>query len=171
MPSIVLYLLIFVGKAVEVALATLRLMLNGRGERVKGAIIGFFEVIIWVLVVSNVLNDITSDPIKVLVYAVAFVTGNYLGVTLETKLAIGTASIMAVVAEDVKEELAERLRQMGFGVTVVQGQGMHATVYLLMIYLKRKAVPEAVELIQKVSPGTPVTVGDVRQLRGGFIRK
>ncbi len=169
--QVLIYLGIFVAKLVEVSLATVRLVLIGRGEKLLGAFIGFFEVLIWIIVVGNVLNTISQDPLKVVVYCLAFSCGNYLGVIIENKLALGTACIMAVVGDEQKDELGRLLRDKGFGVTNLQGQGMERTVQVMMIYLKRKSLSEAIALIHQHSPGALVTVNDVRQLRNGFIRK
>ncbi len=165
-------LAIFVAKMVEVSLATVRVVLINRGEKLKGAFIGFFEVLIWVVVASNVLSNLAQNPLKAVVYCLAFACGNYLGVMIESKLAIGTAYIQAVVSEADHAELTAALRQRGFGVTTVKGRGMEEhTVDVLMIYLKRKCVPEAIGLIKQCSPASMVTVNDVRQLKNGFIRK
>lgn len=166
-----IYLLIFVAKLIEVSLATIRNVLINRGEKLKGALIGFVEVLIWVIVVSNVLSDVMKDPFRVFVYCLAFSMGNYLGVIIEGKLAIGTASVQAVVAEDKVEELEAILREKGFGVTVVEGHGKDGTVDVLMIYMKRKQVNEAIELIRLYSPTSLVTVNDVRHLSNGYIKK
>ncbi len=166
-----IYLAIFLAKMVEVSLATVRNVLINRGEKLKGAAIGFFEVLIWVIVVSNVLGSLAEDPIKTVVYCLAFSCGNYLGVIIENKLAIGTACIMAVVSDEEEEELAATLRDEGFGVTKLRGQGREKTVAVLMIYLKRRCIEEAIGLIRQRSPEAMITVNDVRQLQRGFIRK
>ena len=168
--TILVYVGIFIAKLVEVALATVRNVLINRGEKLRGALIGFVEVLIWIVVVGNVLGSITEDPLKVLVYCLAFSCGNYVGVIIENKLAIGTACIQAVVAEEMKDELSAALREKGFGVTIIQGQGMESTVDVLMIYLKRKCVNEAIELIRGYCPSSMVTVNDVRHLKNGFIK-
>lgn len=169
--NILVYVAIFVAKMVEVSLATIRVVYVNRGEKARGAVIGFFEVMIWVILVSNVLSNLTEDPLKIIVYALAFSVGNYLGVTIENKLAIGTASIQTVVDEECKDELCALLRQNGFGVTMIQGQGMEGTVDVLLIFLKRKSVPEAVGLIHQYRPNAMITINDVRHLQNGFIRK
>ncbi|MFV0351329.1 MAG: DUF2179 domain-containing protein [Oscillospiraceae bacterium] len=166
-----LYVFIFFAKLVEVSLATVRLVLINRGEKLKGAAIGFFEVMIWVIVISNVLDGLSQDPIKLVVYCFAFACGNYFGVIVENKLAIGTAQIQVVVGDDTKDVITSELREKGFGITSVVGQGKDGPVDVLMIYLKRKAVPEAIESIHKYCPNALVTVNDVRQLRNGYIRK
>lgn len=169
--QIMIYVFIFVAKLVEVSMATIRNVLINRGEKLKGAIIGFFEVMIWVIVVNQVLDGISEDPIKLIVYCLAFAMGNYMGVIIENKLAIGTASIQAVVAEEYKNELASALRERGFGVTIVQAEGRNGVVDIFMIYLKRKCIDEAIQLIHEYSPTTFVSVNDVRTLKNGYIRK
>lgn len=164
------YVAIFFAKLVEVSLSTLRNVLVNRGEKLKGAILGFFEALIWILVVSNVLSSLAEDPIKVVIYCLAYALGNYIGVILESKLALGTALIQAVVGEDSSGELSAQLREKGFGVTTVKARGMQKTVDVLMIYLKRKCVKEAVLLINEKAPKALVTVNDVRQVRNGFIK-
>ncbi|MCL2050787.1 MAG: DUF5698 domain-containing protein [Lachnospiraceae bacterium] len=201
--QILIYFLIFVAKLIEVALATVRNVLINRGEKLLGAVIGFFEVMIWIIVVSNVLGSLAEDPFKVLVYCLAFSCGNYLGVIIEGKLALGTALIQVMVVEEPNAEISvldkikksisvsedgeikERsidetvpytnlkslLRDRGFGVTTVPAQGLDREVNIMMIYLKRKSVPEALELIRAHTPSALITVNDVRQMRNGFIRK
>ena len=58
----ILYLIIFAAKTIEVSIATVRLVLVNKGERVKGAVLGFIEILIWISLVSSVLNNITDDP-------------------------------------------------------------------------------------------------------------
>ena len=201
--QILIYLLIFFAKLIEVALATVRNVLINRGEKVFGAIIGFVEVMIWIIVVSNVLGSLAEDPIKALVYCLAFSCGNYFGVIIEGKLALGTACIQVMAVEEPTEELSvvdklkksisvtedgeiketgtaytapyinlkTLLRDRGFGVTTVPAQGIDREVNIMMIYLKRKSVPEAIELIRANIPSALITVNDVRQIRGGFIKK
>jgi uncharacterized protein YebE (UPF0316 family) len=101
-----LYIIIFFAKIIEVSFSTIRLVYINKGERVKGAILGFVEIMIWLVVVSSVLNNITEDPIKVFIYAAAFSLGNYLGVTIESKIAVGLASIQVVVDQKDGEILA-----------------------------------------------------------------
>jgi uncharacterized protein YebE (UPF0316 family) len=176
MPPIVIYIAIFIAKLVEVSLATVRNVMINRGEKLVASLIGFFEVLIWIIVVSNVLSTIQQDVIKVVVYCLAFASGNYLGIIIEGKLAIGTACIQVMVTEEMEAEnqhtdLRTLLRDKGFGVTTVPAHGIDREVSLMMIYLKRKSVPEALELIHANAPAALVTVNDVRQMRGGFIRK
>jgi uncharacterized protein YebE (UPF0316 family) len=166
-----LYIIIFCAKIIEVSISTIRLVFINKGERVKGAILGFIEILIWLIVVSSVLNNITEDPIKVFIYAAAFSLGNYLGVTIESKIAVGLASIQVVVNEKSGEVLADILREQGYGVTIIEGKGKNESIKkLLFIQLKRKKIPDAVKLIKQHNPEAYITVNDIKSMLGGYIK-
>jgi len=169
--SVLTYLVIFLAKMAEVTMATLRNVLINRGIKLIGALIGFFEILIWVIVVSNVLSSLTDDPFKVVIYCLAFACGNYFGVALEGKIAIGIACLQVMVPEGSKEELSTLMYAHGFGVTFIQAEGAERTIDILVMYLKRKKVPEAIALIRDNCPDALITVNDVRHLRNGFIKK
>ena len=166
-----LYFLVFLAKLCEVSLATMRMVLVNRGEKLKGAMIGFFEVMIWAILASNVLKDLMDDPFKLIVYCLAFSCGNYLGVTLESKLAIGVAQIQVVVSVEKTHLLANVLRSKEFGVTIIPAKGMEGPVNVLMIYVKRKNVPAAIDIINEFSPQAVITINDVRHLHNAYIVK
>ena len=166
-----LYIIIFCAKIIEVSISTIRLVFINKGERVKGAILGFIEILIWLIVVSSVLNNITEDPIKVFIYAAAFSLGNYLGVTIESKIAVGLASIQVVVNEKSGKVLADILREQGYGVTIIEGKGKNESIKkLLFIQLKRKKIPDAVKLIKQHNPEAYITVNDIKSMLGGYIK-
>ncbi|MEA3422498.1 MAG: DUF5698 domain-containing protein [Bacillota bacterium] len=116
----VMYLVVFFAKIIEVSLMTIRVVLITRGERLIGAIIGFFEVVIWIIIMGNVLSDISSDPLKLVAYAGGFAAGNYVGSWIEEKLGIGMAEVQAIVLKEHGKGLAEVIREQNFAVTVVE---------------------------------------------------
>lgn len=166
-----LYIIIFCAKIVEVSISTIRMVYINKGERVKGAVLGFIEILIWLIVVSSVLNNITEDPIKVFIYAAAFSLGNYVGVTIESKIAVGLASIQVVVSEETGQILAEILRDESYGVTIIEGKGKDDNKkILLFIQLKRKKIPDAVKIIKQTAPQAYITVNDIKSMVGGYIK-
>ncbi|NLY48019.1 MAG: DUF2179 domain-containing protein [Clostridiales bacterium] len=168
----ILYLIIFAAKTIEVSISTIRLVYVNKGERVKGAILGFAEVLIWVSVVSSVLHNITDDPMKIIAYAAGFSLGNYLGVSIESKIAVGLASITVVVNDTEGTALADILRNNGFGVTILEGKGKdNNKKNLLFIQLKRKKISAAIKLIKEADPSAYISVNDVKSIVGGFIKK
>ena len=166
-----LYFIIFFAKIIEVSISTVRLVYINKGEKVKGAVLGFIEILIWLVVVSSVLHNITEDPIKVFIYATAFSLGNFFGVTIESKIAVGLSSIQVVVNQKDGEILADILREQGYGVTIIEGKGKNDSIKnLLFIQLKRKKIPEATRLIKEHNPEAFITVNEIKNMFGGYIK-
>ncbi|WP_312699916.1 DUF5698 domain-containing protein [Sedimentibacter sp.] len=166
-----LYIIIFCAKIIEVSISTIRLVYINKGERVIGACLAFVEILIWLVVVSSVLNNISEDPIKMFIYAIAFSMGNYIGVTIESKIAVGLASIQVVVNEDTGKMLAEALRDESYGVTIIDGTGKDdSKKSLLFIQLKRKKISDAVKLIKQTAPTAYITINDIKSMVGGYLK-
>lgn len=176
-PSIWIYLFIFFGKILEVTVATVRLVLINRGERLKGAVIAFFEVILWLVVTGTVLVGFQQDIWRCVVFALAFALGNYLGSWLESKLAFGLCSIQVIVSQDnvahenTAQTLAQTLRHENFAVTILEGKGKLGKRDILLLHLKRKRIPRAVSIIKENLENAVITVNDVKVIRGGYIKK
>jgi len=165
---LLIYILILVAKIIEVSLATTRIVLITRGERTIGAIIGFFEVLIWVSLVSTVLKDITSDPFKLLVYALGFALGNYVGSMLEQRIGIGTIRIEVIVMEEQGTELVDSIRKKGFAVTVMDAKGMDCERSVLLMNIPRKKYREVVKMIKAYQSNVVITINDIKPVYGGY---
>lgn len=166
--SYLIYFVILFVKIIEVSLATVRIVFITKGEKLKGAFIGFFEVLLWTVLVATVLDDITSDPFKVLVYALGFAIGNYAGSVFEQKLGLGNMRIEAIVQENHGNELVNALRGAGFAVTVVEGEGMHHKRHVLIMHIKRKRTEEAIKLIKNLQGNVFITINEVKPIYGGY---
>lgn len=171
-PSVWLYLFIFFGKILEVAVSTVRLVLINRGERVKGAVTGFFEISLWIVVTGTVLVGFQDDIFRCVIFAIAFALGNYVGSWLEGKLAFGLCSIQVIINKDECGDcVVKELRDNGFGVTMMEGEGKAGRREILLLHLKRKRIPAAISLIKSRLENAVITVNDVRVVNGGFIKK
>ncbi len=166
------YLAIFVGKNIEVTFATLRIVLINRGERLKGSFVAFFEVLLWLLVTGSVLVGL-DDWLRILVFALAFASGNYLGSWLEAKLAFGLCSIQVIAPRSkASEALVTNLRDHDFAVTVVAGEGKMNKRSVMLLHLKRRRIPEAVGLVKSSGINNlMITINDTKVIRGGYIKK
>ena len=167
LPPIVVYVLIFTVKLIEVAMAVVRIVLITKGEKLKGSVIGFFEVIIWVIVAATVITDITEDPFKVVVYAFAFAIGNYVGSLVEKKMALGTVKIEAIVKKIHGKTLSSELRTMGFAVTAVDAYGRDDRKEVLFLHVPRRRVDETIHVIKSFQKDVVITVNDIRPIYGG----
>lgn len=167
-----LYLFIFFGKIVEVAVSTVRIVLINRGERVKGSFIAFFEILLWLFVTGTVLAGFQGDILRCVIFALAFAIGNYVGSWVEDRLAFGLCSLQVIVPECVlSQALADQLRADNFAVTTIKGRGKDGERELMILHIKRKRIPEAVAIIKNNLEKAVVVINDSKVLRGGFIKK
>jgi uncharacterized protein YebE (UPF0316 family) len=162
------YFLIFFAKIIEVSLMTLRTVLITKGEKVLGSVVGFFEVVIWIIVVSKVLSDLQNDPLKMVVYALGFACGIYVGIMFEERLALGLSTIQVILSMDDGDNISNLLREHGLGVTTLDGEGKDTKKLILLIHLKRKKIDEIVKLIQDNSENAMITINDTKVVYGGF---
>ena len=159
-------LLIFLARLIDVSLGTVRIILISRGRKYLAPILGFLEVLIWITVVSQVVGG-AQNIVAYLAYAAGFAVGNYVGMLIEEKLAIGTL-VVRVILPRAETELIERLRTEGYGATYVDGHGSSGPVILIYTVVMRKELPRVVSLIQEDHPKAFFTVEELRSAQLGI---
>lgn len=160
-------LVVFSLRATDVTLATFRMRMIMRGHRFVAPLIGFFEILLWVTAIGIVVNYLDS-PLHVIGYAAGFATGNFLGLIIEERLALGLATIRTVVRAG-GAELATALRDAGFGVTEMPGRGRDGTVEVLYAVLPRRRIEECLRLVERGAPDSFVVVDEPRTVRRGWL--
>jgi uncharacterized protein YebE (UPF0316 family) len=159
-------LVVFLLRVTDVSMATVRMLLIMRNRRLLAPLIGFLEILIWVTAIGIVVQHLQS-PLHVIGYAAGFATGNYLGLRLEERLALGLATVRAMVRSG-GTALASTLREAGFGVTEMLGTGMEGPVEVLYTVLPRRQVTRCLALIDEGAPDSFVVVDEPRRVRRGW---
>jgi uncharacterized protein YebE (UPF0316 family) len=166
-------LLLFGLRIIDVSMSIMRTIVAVRGRRALAAFIGFFEVMLWLLIVGNALKNMHS-VFHVIGYAGGFAAGNYVGVWVEGRFAIGLALVRAVCRNDLENghrrgiEIASSLREKGYAVTELLGRGRNGEVDILNLVAKRRRVPDIVKTIEAGDPAAFVTIEEVRGTKGGY---
>lgn len=163
---VILPLIVFVARVTDVSLGTLRIIFTSRGRRNIAPLLGFVEVFIWIVVVSQVVKNVHSIP-AYLGYAAGFAVGTYVGMKIEERLALGTLVIRIILSQQ-GEELAHRLREAGYGVTVVHGIGSGGEVKLLYTVIQRKNLETTVKIIKSIQPMAFYSVEELRTVESGI---
>ncbi|MDD4013606.1 MAG: DUF2179 domain-containing protein, partial [Candidatus Omnitrophica bacterium] len=160
MEQVIIPLLIFLARVVDVSMGTLRIMFVSRGIKLFAAILGFFEVLIWLTAIGQIMKNLTS-PWHYIAYAGGFAFGNYIGMTIEQGLSMGMLVLRIISRED-SGDLVSGLIFKGYGVTVIDGEGATGPVKLIFTVLRRKDLAEAFGILERHAPGAFYTVEDVR---------
>lgn len=153
-------LLIFFSRVADVTIGTIRIVFVARGKKAIAPVLGFIEVLIWIIAMSQILKYANNWP-SYLAWAGGFAVGNYIGLYIEEKLAIGNLVIRAITARPANQ-LVEHLRAAGYGVTAVDAQGTAGDVSIIFTLVRRKDVKAVVSIIKTYNPKAFYTVEDVR---------
>ncbi len=166
---VVLPLLIFLARILDVSIATMRFMFLARGSRIPTVITGFFEALIWIIIISQIIRNL-DNFLCFIAYAGGFATGSYVGMKIEERLAIGKV-VMRIITHQSADNLIAELRNRRFGVTSVNAEGARGPVRILFMVLKRSDLETAVGVIKKFNPNAFYTVEDIRYVSEGVYRR
>ena len=156
---IITCLLIIAARIADVSLGTLRMLSVMQGRRGAAWMIGFIEILIWVSVVSKVIQNL-HQPAYAISYAFGFATGNYVGMTLEKWMAFGEQVVRIFTREGTK--VATELRAENLRVTSFHGEGRDGPVQLLFIEAPRKDTYHITKLARKIDPKCFYIIDDIR---------
>ncbi len=145
----------------DVSIGTIRLICVTRGRRVAAIVLGFVEILIWILAVSSVLRQLDYWP-NILAYAGGFAAGNALGMWIEQRLALGM-QMVTFLSRGSAQAVAERLRYAGMMVTTLQGSGRDGPVAVCLAIVARKRTRALIGMAAEIDPEVVVTVEDVRE--------
>jgi uncharacterized protein YebE (UPF0316 family) len=156
---VVLPILIFLSRITDVSLGTVRLIFVSRGMKYLAPIIGFFEVLIWILVIGQIMQHL-SNPVCYIAYAGGFATGNFVGLLIAEKLSLGMVLIRVITPKEI-DELVECLKQKRYGVTCIEGQGVNGPVEIVFTIVPRREVGTVVDLVKKFNSQAFYTIEEV----------
>ncbi len=163
---VILPLLIFTARIVDVSLQTLRIVYVSRGHKKLAPIVGFFEVIIWLLAIKIIFDDI-NNVLGYLAYGAGFALGNYVGILLEQKMAVGRVGLRIITRMDASGLIAA-LRKSGFGVTSLPAEGSEGPVSVIYMTIRRCDYDMVERLIKKHNPKAFFTLEDIRYVSEGI---
>lgn len=164
---IVLPMLIFLARICDVTIGTVRLLLLARGQKLMVPFLGFVEVMIWLLAVRQVLLGM-DNFVTYIAFAGGFATGNFIGMILEEKLAMGLEVIRVITRKDATE-LFEHLKKQGYGVTCLDAQGATGKVNLIFTVVDRHQHDKVIGIIKKFNPKAFYSVEDVKAVSEGGV--
>lgn len=159
---VLLPILIFIARVVDVSMGTLRTIFVVRGMKAVSAFIGFFEILIWLSAISQIMANL-SNPINYLAYAGGFATGNYIGILIENKIAMGYQLIRAITTEKA-DDIISNLRKTGLRLTRTKAVTNGEKVDILYIPVKRRNLKNILREIKKYDPEATYTIQDIRAL-------
>ncbi|NLN93798.1 MAG: DUF2179 domain-containing protein [Candidatus Hydrogenedens sp.] len=163
--TLLLTLLIFFARILDVSIGTMRIVFLNRGMRFLAPLCGFFENLIWLMAISHIMSNLTYWTNYVL-YAGGVAAGNFVGMFIEERMAIGLMSVM-IFSSKCTDTLEEKLKELRFGITRVGAQGAQGNVQMILIIIRRRDIKAVRNLLQKHQPDAFSVVNNVRDAMGG----
>jgi uncharacterized protein YebE (UPF0316 family) len=165
---VILPMIIFMARTCDVTLATLRNIFIARHIRKIVPLLGFFEVLIWLVAVSQTINNLHNLACYI-GFAGGYSMGIFVGITIEEKLALGK-QVVRIITNQEPSGLVSALTRENLGVTILDGQGAKGPVKVIFTTLKRKDVALVDDLIRQHTPNAFYTVEDIRVASQGVFR-
>jgi uncharacterized protein YebE (UPF0316 family) len=158
-------LVIFGLRIVDVSCDTMRVLFTVRGKRGVAGVLGFFQALIWIFAVGTAIRYLGSW-LHILGYAGGYATGTMVGITIERAVAYGLSTVR-IISPHGGVEIAEALRERGYGVTEIAGFGREGRVEIINSVVRRAHLPRIMEIVDRYDPQAFVTAEEPKILRGG----
>ncbi|MFH1895584.1 MAG: DUF2179 domain-containing protein [archaeon] len=162
---IALPLFIFIARVLDVTLGTIRVIFIARGFKYYAPIIGFFEIMIWLSAISQIIQNI-NNLYLFFAYSGGFAAGTFVGIYLEEKISLGTVLIQAITRKNSLGIITE-LRAKNFKTTVIEAEGSNGNVKMILVVTKRQNIHKVIEIIKSFNKNAFYAIEDVRTVNEG----
>lgn len=171
MELLVLCIKVFCVRIMDVSLGTIRTIVTVKGKAIVASLIGFFEVLIWFLVVKEALNTDSNSIWIAISYAGGFATGTYIGSFLSDTFVKGAFGVQVILSDN-SNKIVDTIRKEGYAVSVidVKGQDKEKEKYMLFIEIDKKRFNHLRELIRELDDKAFIVVNETRMVQNGYFK-
>lgn len=158
-------LYIFIAEVCVVTISTMRTIFVARGMKYLAPLLGLFEVSIWLFAIGEVMKNL-GDWRCSAAFASGFTLGNFLGILVEEKLAMGSVGVHMITHHDASH-LIETLRSADYGVTRIEAEGATGPVQVVYTVVKRKELEHVLRIARRFHPNVFYSVDDLHSAAAG----
>ncbi|MFH1390986.1 MAG: DUF5698 domain-containing protein [Candidatus Diapherotrites archaeon] len=159
---VALPLFIFLARIVDVSMGTLRVIFIAKGFKYYAPIVGFFESVIWLLAISQIILNITNTWL-IIVYGLGFAAGTFSGIWLEEKISLGKARIRFVIRTNYIAVM-DALEKEGYRLTVVTADYKRDTAKIITLLTDRKKIKKVIKIVNGINSKVFYSIEDVRKV-------
>ena len=161
----VLPILIFLARMADVTLGTIRHIFLSKGFHKIVPVLGFIEALIWIIVIRQIMKNLNNITCYI-AWAGGFSMGTYIGMKIESKLALGL-QVMRIITNQKCDDLIAQLSRANLGVTVLDGLGSQGPVKVILTIIKRKDIPRVDAIVKEFNPNAFYSLEDIREASKG----
>jgi uncharacterized protein YebE (UPF0316 family) len=156
---------IFLAELFVVTLGTMRIIFVSKGRKALAPLLGCFEIVLWLFAIGQTMRNL-EDPSCYLAFAGGFCAGNYLGILIEEKVAIGTSVVRVITGRDAAP-LIEGLKSAGHGVTSIGASGANGPVQIVFTVVRRKELEDVLAIVKDFDAKAFYSVDDLQSSAEG----
>lgn len=163
---------IFFVRILDVSLGTVRSIVTLKGKLKTASIIGFFEILVWFVVVKEALNTDNNSIFIAISYSLGFATGTYIGGFISDKCIRIKLGIQAILSSQ-NDLLVDKIREEGFAVSVldVKGKNKKDLKYMLFIEIDSNRLEHLKTLIHTLDEKAFIVVNETKYVHNGYFAK
>lgn len=159
---VILPFLIFFARIGDVSISTIRIIFVMNGNRFIAPILGFFEALIWLLAIGQIIANI-DNVWSYIAYASGFAMGTFVGITIEQKLAYGKV-VLRLFAPNEVNELLFFLEENDYRYSVLNAEGRKGKVNIVFMVVNRDSLKHLITGIDQYHPKAFYTIEGVKQV-------
>ena len=158
---------IFFARLIDVSLGTFRTINTVKGRHLVAALIGIIEITVWFLIVKEALNTTNDSLWIVFSYAMGFSVGTYIGGRI-SKIFIKSNLEVQVILSSINDEIVDKIRESGYGVTAIEVKGNKNKKYMLYIQINDRSLEDLKDLRRKLDSKAFIVVNETKYVENGY---
>lgn len=160
---------VFFLRVMNNSVGTVRVVAMSRGHRVWGFLLASVESLMFAYTAGIVLTDLNNVP-NLAAYVLGFSIGGYVGMAVENRFLKLFNIVDIITSRDEAREIASTLREMGYGVTTMHGEGARGDVEQLRVVVHHREMREVIKVAREIHPKAFIIVEESRMIEGGWMR-
>ncbi|WP_167608806.1 DUF2179 domain-containing protein [Maribellus sediminis] len=157
--------LIFFSRVMDVTIGTIRIVMVSKGHKIWAPILGFFEVLIWLVAITKIIQNL-DNWICYIAYGLGFAAGNYVGLIIEEKMALGIVKLQIITRKEASK-LIENLKAAGYGITHHNAKGSSENVSIIYSIIKRSEIKKVEDIVKTTNPKAFYSIEDIKFVSEG----
>lgn len=158
---------IFFARLIDVSLGTFRTINTVKGRDLVAALIGIVEVTVWFLVVKEALNVENNSIWIVVSYALGFSVGTYIGGKISKRFIKSNLEVQVIMSNK-DDDVVNKIRSKGYGVTAIEVKGAKDSKYMLYIQIRNNSLESLKTLIRKLDSKAFIVVNETKYVENGY---
>lgn len=135
-------------------------MFVAKGFQLEAALPGFVEILIWIIIIVQIFNNL-DNWLNYIAYAGGFASGVYIGMFIEDRMNKGV-QLFRIIPLKESEVHFEKLKESGFRVVAVDGEGRAGSIKIIFTIAKRNCWQELTDLISLYETDSFYSAEDLR---------